>query len=58
MLKVSDKDIVKNTLPKHLQKGVVMISSIMIFAAGVLCGSIIMGLYVAFVNFRDARDNW
>jgi hypothetical protein len=35
-----------------------MISSIMIFAAGVLCGSIIMGLYVAFVNFRDARDNW
>jgi hypothetical protein len=35
-----------------------MISCLMFFAAGVLCGSIIMGLYVAFVNFRDARDNW
>jgi hypothetical protein len=35
-----------------------MISYFIIFSAGVLCGSIIMGLYVAFVNFRDARDNW
>jgi hypothetical protein len=35
-----------------------MISYLMIFSAGVLCGSVIMGLFVAFVNFRDARDNW
>jgi hypothetical protein len=58
MLKVSDKDTVRKTLPQDLQKGAIMISFIMVFAAGVLCGSIIMGLYVAFVNFRDARDNW
>lgn len=35
-----------------------MISYLMCFAAGVFCGSIIMGLLVAFVNFKDARDNW
>ncbi len=35
-----------------------MISYLMWFSAGVLCGTILMGLFVAFVNFRDARDNW
>jgi hypothetical protein len=34
-----------------------MLSYIMIFLAGALLGSMIMGLFVAFVNFRDARDN-
>ena len=35
-----------------------MVSYIMTFGVGVLCGSIVMGLYVAFVRFKDARDNW
>jgi hypothetical protein len=35
-----------------------MISYLVIFSAGVLCGSILMGLYVAFVAYRDARDSW
>jgi len=35
-----------------------MIAYMMFFSAGVLCGSIVMGLFVAFVNLRDARDNW
>jgi hypothetical protein len=35
-----------------------MISYIVVFSAGVLCGSIIMGLFAAFVTYRDARDNW
>ncbi len=35
-----------------------MLSYIMIFLAGALLGSMIMGLFVAFVNFKDARDNW
>jgi len=34
-----------------------MFSYIMIFLAGALLGSMLMGLYVAFVNFRDAKDN-
>jgi hypothetical protein len=34
-----------------------MLSYIMIFLAGALFGSMIMGLFVALVNFRDARDN-
>ena len=58
MLKETDKDIDREALPKHLQKGAVMIASMMIFVAGVLCGCIGMGLYVAFVYFRDARDTW
>jgi hypothetical protein len=39
-------------------EGKIMLSYIMIFSAGALLGSMIMGLFVAFVNFRDARDNW
>ena len=35
-----------------------MFSYIMIFLAGALLGSMIMGLFVAFVNFRDTKDNW
>ena len=35
-----------------------MFSYITIFLAGALVGSIIMGLFVAFVNIRDAKDNW
>lgn len=35
-----------------------MFSYMMIFLAGALLGSMVMGLYVAFVNFRDAKDNW
>lgn len=35
-----------------------MLSYIMIFLAGALLGSMIMGLFVAFVNFRDVMDNW
>jgi hypothetical protein len=35
-----------------------MFSYITVFLAGVLVGSMIMGLIVAFVNFRDAKDNW
>lgn len=58
MLKESEKDIVRERQSKHLQKGAVMIASMMIFAAGVLCGCVGMGLYVAFVNLKDARDIW
>lgn len=35
-----------------------MFSYIMVFLAGALVGSMIMGLFVAFVNFRDGKDNW
>jgi len=35
-----------------------MLSYIMIFLAGAFLGSMIMGLFVAFVNLRDAKDNW
>ena len=35
-----------------------MLSYIMIFLVGALLGSMIMGLFVAFVTFKDARDNW
>jgi hypothetical protein len=35
-----------------------MISYIMTFLAGGLAGSMIMGLYVALVRFRDAMDDW
>jgi len=57
MVKATGIDTVMKTL-KHFRKGVIVISFIMTFSAGVLCGSIIMGLFVALVNFRDARDNW
>jgi hypothetical protein len=39
-------------------EGKIMLSYIMIFLAGTLLGSLIMDIFVAFVNFRDARDNW
>ena len=35
-----------------------MLSYIMTFSAGVLVGSMVMGLYMAFVILRDARDDW
>jgi hypothetical protein len=35
-----------------------MLSYLMVFSAGALLGSMIMGLLVAFVNYRDARDDW
>lgn len=35
-----------------------MVSYIITFSAGVLCGTIVMGLYVAFVSLKDAWDNW
>jgi len=35
-----------------------MISFLMVFSAGVLCGTIIMGLFMAWVNIRDTKDNW
>jgi hypothetical protein len=35
-----------------------MFSYITVFLAGALVGSMIMGLFVAFVNFRDANDKW
>jgi hypothetical protein len=35
-----------------------MFSYITVFLAGTLLGSMIMGLYVALVNFRDGKDNW
>ena len=35
-----------------------MFSYLTVFLAGALVGSMIMGLFVAFVNFRDANDNW
>jgi hypothetical protein len=35
-----------------------MFSFITVFLAGALVGSMIMGLFVAFVKFRDANDNW
>ena len=35
-----------------------MFSYIMVFLAGALVGSMIMGLFVAFVNFKDGKDNW
>jgi hypothetical protein len=35
-----------------------MFSFILIFMAGALVGSMIMGLFVALVNFKDAQDKW
>lgn len=35
-----------------------MLSYFMVFSAGVLVGSLIMGLYVALVAFKDARSDW
>ncbi len=35
-----------------------MLSFIMAFSVGVLAGSLIMGLYVALVAFKDSRSDW
>ena len=35
-----------------------MITGIMFFLGGALLGSMFMGIYVAFVGVRDARDDW
>ncbi len=35
-----------------------MLSYCMVFSVGALVGSLIMGLYVAFVAYRDARSDW
>jgi hypothetical protein len=35
-----------------------MLSYCMVFSAGALLGSLIMGVYVAFVAYRDARSDW
>jgi hypothetical protein len=35
-----------------------MLSYLMVFSVGALLGSLVMGLYVAFVGFKDARGDW
>lgn len=35
-----------------------MFSNIIIFLAGALLGSMIMGLFVALVNYKDLHDQW
>ncbi len=35
-----------------------MLSYLMVFSAGFLAGSLIMGLYVALTAYRDARSDW
>jgi len=35
-----------------------MVVYLMLFSAGLLLGTMIMGLIVAFVKFKDARDDW
>ncbi len=35
-----------------------MLSYLMVFSAGALLGSMFMGIFVALVRFRDARDDW
>jgi hypothetical protein len=35
-----------------------MLSYFMVFSAGALVGSLIMGVYVAFVAYRDAGSDW
>lgn len=35
-----------------------MLSYFMVFSLGALVGSLIMGLYVAFIAYRDARSDW
>jgi len=38
--------------------GKIMLSYLMIFSAGALFWKCNYGLFVAFVNFNDVRDNW
>jgi hypothetical protein len=35
-----------------------MLSYFLVFSAGALLGSLVMGLYVALVAFKDARGDW
>ncbi len=35
-----------------------MLSYFMVFSIGVLLGSLITGLYVAFIGYRDASSDW
>ena len=35
-----------------------MLSYFAAFSAGALVGSLVMGLYVALVAYRDARSDW
>lgn len=35
-----------------------MLSYFLVFTAGALLGSLVMGLYVALVAFKDARTDW
>jgi hypothetical protein len=35
-----------------------MFSYFIVFSAGALVGSLVTGLYVAFVDYRDARSDW
>ena len=35
-----------------------MLSYLVVFSAGALVGSLIMGLYVALIAYRDARGDW
>jgi hypothetical protein len=35
-----------------------MFSYLVVFSAGALAGSMIMGLYVALTNRKDAREDW
>jgi len=35
-----------------------MLSYLAVFSAGALVGSLIMGLYVALIGYRDARSDW
>ncbi len=44
--------------PNQEKEITAMLSYFMVFSAGALVGSLIMGLYVAFVAYRDARSDW
>ena len=35
-----------------------MLPYLMVFSAGALVGGMLMGLYVALVNKKDAKDDW
>lgn len=35
-----------------------MLTYFMVFSAGALVGSLITGLYVAFVTYRDTHSDW
>jgi hypothetical protein len=35
-----------------------MLSYFLVFSAGAMVGTLITGVFVAFVNYRDARSDW